>query len=611
MNGWDRDVVSKILFDDADTKLSVHEWDYLQKIADIHEEMIWPLLKSHMEEHYGIASPKVAGVPFKVELPDGTFKEYAGGYAALTRDPRGEAPPPILENGTKARWGPDFEAPHVPGAAQDRNEGSHYLVNMNWSTEMSTIAKTVHWLTFDQPVRSVDRVLSHPPIAAAMREYMGEGRADNVEGWLASNAQQMSESTVKGQEIINSYFGFQRGAALAGAVLGSAKLALQAAAHPILLMAGGKINPIFGIPHLIQAFSPIQIKEGEIGVGKAWTFAYDNSSEVQRRTDRTLDDCREGMLASEKDAPAGPIGKLLKFARWSGGLGIHAADTATTRWAFNSAYDHAIGPAHLGGLEMEPMSKEAFDYASGVTQDVMPAHDRVVAAPAFSNRQVGMFLMMQGFRSAIYNMLQGSIASSVKDFHQAQTFLPSKETGAPSTVGASLRAAGKVALGAAMLGSAATISKVLSGYAQEEGESKKQWLGRTILAALADPISVPGVSTVAEIAAKLAVGEKPTRRDFNMMNAPGAGLTLKVLDLLGKLVNENREPDQKTFDVIETALYGAPLPSRSVRVASEHLYKMIMGEEYDGDDSVDAAGKFIYTDKQWDSIKRTLSPDED
>ena len=128
MNGWDKDTVSKILFEDADTKLSVHEWDYLQKLADIHEEMIWPRLKSHMEDHYGIASPKVAGVPFKVELPDGTFKEYKGGYSSLTRDPRGsDKPLEAVTLGTKAMWGPDFELPHTPGAAKDRTEGSHYL----------------------------------------------------------------------------------------------------------------------------------------------------------------------------------------------------------------------------------------------------------------------------------------------------------------------------------------------------------------------------------------------------------------------------------------------------------------------------------------------------
>jgi hypothetical protein len=611
MNGWTKEAVSKILFEDADTKLSVHEWDYLQGVADVHEEDIWPRLKEHMEKYYGISSPKVVGVPFKVELPDGTVKEYKGGYSSLSRDRRGsEGPLPEATKGIQAMWGPG-DLPHTPGAAQDRNEGSHYLVDMSWENEAYTMAKTEHWLAFDQPVRSVARLLSHPPLKANMIEYMGQGRYDNVEGWLGASATQMQDVLPKGQKIISKWLGIQRAAAVGGAVLGSMRIAAQAATHPVGMITGGEVNPVWGALQILNSLSPVQLANGNFGVGEAWKFAYDNMQEVQRRADHSLDKLRAGMLATTRDAPTTPAGKLIKFATVAGGVAINGADRFTTTWAANTAYTEAVTPTWMGGKGLEPRSQEAFDYASGRAQDLMPSHDAITRAPVFNNRAVGALLMMQGFKSALYNIVQGKIASSVRDFHMADRWLPSTETDTPSYTGASLRTAAKIGQTAAMLGTFALLAKTISGNAQQEDETKGQFVGRTVLASGADILSVPGASTAAEVLAKLAVGGHVHREDFNMMSAPGTAVNLKILDWLGKVTQENREVDQKMFDTLEMTLYpGGVVPSRPARVGMEHLYKLLMGEEYDPEPE-DVAGKFVWTDKQWRSFKRTLSPDED
>jgi hypothetical protein len=91
-----------------------------------------------------------------------------------------------------------------------------------------------------------------------------------------------------------------------------------------------------------------------------------------------------------------------------------------------------------GQVRAEPFSREAIDYANGKTQDVMPVHDIETAAPILTNRQMGGFLIMHGFKNTLYNMRQDALAKSVRDFHLAET--PGQYGGAVA------RTAGRVAL---------------------------------------------------------------------------------------------------------------------------------------------------------------------
>jgi hypothetical protein len=92
--------------------LTVPEWDYLQSLADVNEKYIWPKLKEHYEKFYGQAPPKTAGVPFRVKLEDGTWKDYAGGYEPLKRDARpGVAPQAEPTKGIAQYWGGTFKSP--------------------------------------------------------------------------------------------------------------------------------------------------------------------------------------------------------------------------------------------------------------------------------------------------------------------------------------------------------------------------------------------------------------------------------------------------------------------------------------------------------------------
>lgn len=589
--GWDRNVLSGILFDDPQTKLSVPEWDYIQSIGVVNETHIWPKLKDHFEKFYGQAPPKVAAVPFKVRLEDGTWKDYAGGYEPLKRDARpGVAPSAEPTKGIAQYWGRDNQIPWTPGSVKERIDNSHYLVNMNWDASRAAITQTLHWLAFDQPVRDVAKLLNYQPLAAAMNQRMGQARADMTREWLKSSATQQAMSIPKGMEIVGKAFGVQRQLQLAAIVGGSARLAAAQLSHPVGLMLGGEINPIHGLAALVSTFKPLEVANGEVRLFPNWNDALDNSRQVQRRADNAYSSLRDGWDPTGGSKP-GPLGALRDIAMKTSGLFLHAVDRLTTTWAWTAAHNEAIAKG------AEPFSEEAIAYADGKTEDVMPVHNIESAAPILTNKQVGGFLIMHGFKNTLYNMRQDALAKTVMDWHAPDV----------STGSAIARTAGRVALQAAMYGGFAVMGKLTLGYGQQDGENKSQYLARTALAGQTEDL--PFVGALGEPLAKWLTGGKLSKQDFTTYGNPGMAAILKVQEELGNVVNGGRENYKKVFDGLETALFMTGLPSRTARVGAEHLYESITGEGFDQESS--DAGRYFYSEKQWDSIKRTLTPDED
>jgi hypothetical protein len=592
-SGWDKDTISNILFDDPQTKLTVPEWDYLQSLADIHEKYIWPKLKEHFEKFYGTAPPKTAAVPFKVQLEDGSFKEYAGGYEPLKRDARpGVAPQPEPTKGIAQYWGKDFQVPWTPESVKERVDGAHYLVNMDWDSSRATTANVLHWLAFDQPVRDVAKLLNDQGLSADMNQYMGEGRADMVRAWLKSSATRQASSIPEGMEVVGRAFGWQRRLQLMGIIGGSARLATAQVTHPFGLMLGGEVNPIHGISAFLSTFKPVTFENGEVRLLPNWADALEHSKEVAHRADHAYGSLRQTWDKVGPDAPRGALGAMKDVAQRTAGLFLHAVDRLTTTWAWNAFHNEAVAKG------LDPYSPEAVRYADGRTQDVMPVHDIETAAPLLTNRQIGGFLIMHGFKNTLYNMRQDALAKTVQDFHLADS---------PGAYGGAIaRTAGRVALQTAMFGGFAVMGKLALGYGQQDDETKGQWLARDFLGG--QFVDMPFIGGLAEPLAKFMVGGRVSRHDFTTYGNPGMALVNKAADTLGNLVSTGREDYKKVFDVLEAALFATGVPSRPPRVAAEHIYEMLMGEGYQ-DEQGGSAGRMFYTDQQWESIKRSLTPE--
>lgn len=591
-SGWDRSALSEILFDNPATKLTVPEWDYMQKLGDINDQYVWPKLKAHFEKYYGMAPPKVAAAPFKVQLEDGTWKEYAGSYEPLKRDARpGVAPQAEPTRGIAQYWGRDFQTPWVPGAAKERIDNSHYLVNMDWDSTPAVLSQTLHWLAFDQPVRNVAKLLNDQGLAADMNRYMGEARADATRQWLKSAATRQTDSIPNSMNTVARAFGWQRKLALMQIIGGSPRLALTQLSHPIGLMAGGEVNPVHGLPALLSTVKPLSLENGEVRLFPNWNDAMSDFDEVQHRADNAYSSLRQQWDAIGQKGNQGPIGALKGVAMRTAGLYLHAVDRLTTTWAAEAFRNQGIA----NGLDGEELKA----YVNSKVQDVMPVHDLETAAPVLTNKQLGGFLIMHGFKNTLYNMRMDRINASRLDFHNAE--------GAAGYGSAIAKTTGRVALQAAMFSTFALLGKLSLGAGQQKDETKGQWVARTMLGGQTDDL--PLVGGLGELGAKLAVGEKLDRHDLQSYSNPGVAAVSKAYETLGRMVNENREPDKKVFDALEAALFYSGLPSRAARTSGEHMYNLLMGEDYDGAD--DPAGRFVYTDRQWDSIKRTLTPDDE
>lgn len=602
-SGWDREALSNILFDDPQTKLTIPEWDYLQKLGDISEQKVWPLVKDHFEKNYGLAPKKVAAVPFRVRMEDGTWKDYAGGYEPLKRDARpGVATQAAPTKGIAQYWGNDFQIPWMPGSVKERVDNSHYLVNMDWDTTRSSLAQTLHWLAYDQPVRDVAKLLNDPLLAADMNQYMGQGRAGQTRAWLKSSATQQSSPVPEGQEIVAKVFGWQRRLSLMGIVGDSVRFALAQISHPFGLMLGGQINPVHGIPALVSTFKPFSLANGEVRLMPNWSDALTHGREVQHRADRAFSQLTRDLvnIGQAGRQYQGPLGALAQVSMATAGFFLHAVDRLTTTWAWTAAHNEAVAR-----FKMEPFSPEAKAYANGKVQDVMPVHDLETAAPILTNRQLGGFLIMHGFKNTLYQFRADAVNASRLDFYRAQ--------GATGYAGAIAKTTGRVALQAAMFGGFAIMGKLLLGVGQKDDETKGQYLFREFLGG--QTVDIPLIGGLGEPLAKLVMqkawGQDAhlDRHDVSAYGSPGLSAVNHAADLLGSLVNEGREDYKKVFDVLEGLLFYRGFPSRPVRNGAEHVYQTLMGEEY-GPDGFQA-GRLFYSEKQWDSIKRTLSPDED
>lgn len=597
-SGWDRDVLSGILFDDPKTKLTVPEWDYLQTLGDINEKVLWPKIKDHFEKFYGGTPPKISGVPFRVQLEDGTWKDYAGGYEPLKRDARpGVAPQAEPTRGISQYWGKDFQLPWTPGSVKERIDNSHYLVNMDWDSTSAHLGQVLHWLAFDQPVRDVAKLLNDQGLAADMNQFMGQRRADQTRAWLKSSATRQSNSVPEGMESVAKVFGVQRRMALMGIVGASARLAVAQLSHPFGLMLGGEVNPVHGLPALLSTFKPFTVENGEVRLMPNWNDAADHFKEVQHRADNAYSTLRKTFDQIGRGGNVGPLGKLKSIAQATAGMYLHAVDRLTTTWAATAFHNEAISK-----YKMEPFSPEAMDYVNSRVQDVMPVHDVETAAPILTNQQMGGFLIMHGFKSTLYNMRADAVNSSIMDFHRASS---AKDYGS-----AVARTAGRAALQVAMFGGFAIMGKLALGYGQQSDETKGTWLARDSLAG--QGVDLPLIGNLAEPLAKMAVGGKVNRRDFTLYGNPGMAAVNKVYDMLGNLVNGGREDYKKVFDVLETAMFLGGGPSKPLRTTAEHLYEMMTGEDFGSSNSTaDQVGLNFYNEKQWDSIKRSLTPDED
>lgn len=608
-HGWDKDVLSNILFDDPQTKLTIPEWDYLQSYGDHNEKYVWPRIKEHFEKFYGQAPPKVAAVPFKVQMDDGTWKEYAGGYEPLKMDQRpGVAPQAEPTKGIASFFGNDFRAPWTPGQVKARLDNSHYLVNMDWDTGRATMASTLHWLAYDQPVRDAAKLLSDVGLQSDMGEYMGRARADQVSNYVKAVATRNADSLAAGSDIIKRGLGVSRGLAVMGAVGASARLAVAQLGHPILLMFGGEINPIHGIPALATIFKPGLDASGEVQLLPAWNDAIEHSRLVQDRADNAYRGLQNQMLQIGQSGRKGPLGKAWALGQATAGLYLHAVDRLTTTWAWDASHNEAVAKG------MEPFSPEAIKFADDKVFDVMPQHDIEGAAPMLSNRQLGGFIIMHGFKNTLYNLRAAAVNKSVIEMHKATSQELWTGTDWPvakppgQLVGASANTAGRLGLQMAMFGVATILGKLALGYGQQPGEDKKTWLMRDAIGGQTSDIPIFG--ELGEPLAKALVGGKMSRRDFTPHNAPAMAAVNKIYDMLGDIFTGKESVDKKTFNLLEGAMYLSGAPSKPIRTSAEFLYQKMFGDQYDGGDAA-SVGRFFYNEKQWESIKKSLDPGED
>lgn len=164
--GWNETQVMAIL-----DKLDQKDWNFVDALWRMSDEMIWPDLKALNERTKGIAPPKVEAVPYTTK-----FGEARGGYAPLVYDGEVDSRSQSLNNDDAVHellGGTARQAVTRQSASKGRVEKVTRKLDLSLASFTYKINETVHDITHREAVADTWRLLQSKRIGNAVRTIGG------------------------------------------------------------------------------------------------------------------------------------------------------------------------------------------------------------------------------------------------------------------------------------------------------------------------------------------------------------------------------------------------------------------------------------------------------
>jgi hypothetical protein len=523
---WDKSMLLKAIGREVPKPLL----DMGQEVLRYSDEKMWPLISAHAERLNGAAPPKLEKQSIIIRHADGSATSYDGGYfaAKYNADASEFARQRVTADSVESL---DRGARATVAASFTKARAARYkdVIDLNWSNYPNHINSVLHYLAYDEPVRSVGAVLRDREFREVATRRIGNAQLKQLDESVKTIARGQAQEAAGAQGFTSQLIsGVLRSRGISNAIGFSFGVAAQQVpSHTAYAVTAGKISAKNGTMALGRAVLP-----------ENWNQALAKSAELQYRGDHYAERFREA-LSGHVDVTKGWKQKadVASFAMMDG------ADRMLSHVLWDAAYRDALEGRKLFDGSIAGNDAAAVEHADRTLRELMPTHNRLEMAASVRNPgALGALQLFRGLKNVVWNVESGL-------FDQAKV----EAKGSPLTA-----AAGRYGLAAArILGSAAVLhmlGKFWGGHGKndDDGEGLQGWATWAERSAAASLVSLnaPWGGEIAEgIADHLAHGEQLSAAllhgALELRPAPAMAILADSVKRLGRMVDSDLEPSER------------------------------------------------------------------
>jgi hypothetical protein len=360
--------------------LTPAQCEQLQAINTYFEKALWPQVRDHAEAVTGLQPKKVQARSHTIEFADGTVTEFPGGYFPAKPHPDALNVQGRILNGTMDQAA--ARATVNASFTKERAQEMSYPLDMNFSHVGQHINSVLHYLTYDQPVRDISRVLNDPNSLSIIRHSVGDAHIDQLQAWVDLMARgRVDSSGVWG--ISNKAGSVLRSTAVSRALGFKLSVALMQESHiPFAALAGE-----------VSAKNASIAITRQIPYSDAWNASHAASTELQFRSTRYAPQLKEALSGGKMDL-SDTSAKAIERAAF---VHMEAADAHVSHVIFDAAYMDATdaGMSHADAVEAANLR----------VRRLMPTHNIFEMAPLVrSPGVIGAIMLFRGLPNIVGNV---------------------------------------------------------------------------------------------------------------------------------------------------------------------------------------------------------------
>ena len=560
--GWSPEAVKSM----AEKYLSPQIMDLVQKIWDVHENILWPLIDAKEFRTKGLPLKKVVAEPFTLTF-GGQEHACRGGYFHAKYDQRAGVRPFELQSEGVSNDYVKMKPATYKSYTRGRTANYSDVMDLNWNVLSSHLSEVIHDLAFDEWVRSANKLLFNKKfqIPEALYQRLGEEGAKQPRAFLEATAHNGDDAVASQILRLMNTLDSGRSRVVIGSLGYNAPVAAADLLHPIAISLFGQV------PMLDMAAT---LARAPLDFVNMHDFAISRSKELQMRAAHSNPRMQE-LIRTAVNKPS--VWQRPFYAiRRNAFVFLNAIDQITSTVVWTSKFREAL---RTTGDEAQ-----AVKIANDTVNSSMPTHvANELPAVLRDHKTIGALLMFQGYWNKLYQMARLRANDAQVAWHD-----PDISTSA--ALGQTAVSAMRIMAG---LGVASVLGDFVMGHGKEQDESWGQWWGRKFTVA---PFSlIPFGANVAEPLADVAWSGKV--REISVRQAPFLAAVQMVFNDVGRLASDSREADQKVWDAVELALFAFKLPYRQPRRTGEYLTNLANGDET-ADDLFAVSSGIIYGKRQ-------------
>jgi GGDEF domain-containing protein len=532
--GWDEQTVRAFLA----KNMKSEEWDFVEGVWALMDDELYPVMAKQYELANGAKPDKIEALPFV--LPDG--RVIRGGYFSARYDPIASrlGAEQREEALTKLNAGPSAQATIVKSFTKGRTKTYTDVINLQWAEVPRHVAQVIHYVAFDSYIRDAGRVLAG--MQNVVGDRLGEKYYTQMKQWLRVVASPTAELDPEHLRDVNWFLGELRSRFVTSTLGFSLSVTIGDLTNALVAMFGGFTKARFATPALVMGL----VKMDEVTA---------KSPELRHRKDTMLANMRKNL----SEVGRGSKSAMLEGVREAGW------------WLF--ALTDRMGSAQIwkGGYEQNKaagMSEaESVREADSLVRRMLPSHDPAEQPAILRDRRgLGSLIAFMGYFNKLWNIKREILRPALIAWAKADGV--SAKLGTLPTVG---HAAARV-MGVILV--SAVIAELLSGRGPEDDEDWAEWALRKALAAPGQDF--PVIGQVAEPIVNAVVGKilhgEVKRKKLSVRASPVFAGFERLWKAFAKIADEDKEPDDRLWALVEAVGFGLKLPIGSSQVGRTGRY---------------------------------------